>query len=287
MLISGNLANTGLGKEAVLQFAKHNPSKIYLAARTQSKAEAAISEVQAEVPNAKISFLPLDLTSFSSIGEAAKKFQSESSRLDILMNNAGIMAVPPGKTAEGFEIQFGTNHIGHFLLTKLLLPTLIKTSEEPGADVRIINLSSEGHRFAPSGGIQFDQLEGPNNQGPWELYGQSKLANILFTRELARRYPGIKSVAVHPGLIKTDLYIPSEQSNFLLRYAKAFFQPLLMRDIKYGTKNQLWASVANVQNGAYYTPIASKGSGTKYANDDKLAKKLWDWSEDALKKHGY
>ena len=202
ILVTGG--NTGLGKETVLQLAKHNPSQIFLAARNPSKAEAAIADVKKVVPTANITFLPLDLTSLKSVDSAAKSFQSQSKRLDLLYNNAGIMAVPAATTQEGYEIQFGTNHIGHALLTKLLLPTMLKTAEEPNADVRIINLSSMGHQMAPTKGIDFDNLS-LSNSSPWTRYGQSKLANILFAKELAKRYPTITSISVHPGIIKTDV----------------------------------------------------------------------------------
>lgn len=137
--------NTGLGKETVLQLAKHNPKEIFLAARTQSKAEAAIAEIKGAVPNANITYLPLDLASLPSVKKAADEFKSRSDQLDILINNAGIMATPYEKTKEGYEIQFGTNHVGHAMFTKLLLPTLLKTAEQPGADVRVVNVSSAGH----------------------------------------------------------------------------------------------------------------------------------------------
>lgn len=116
------------------------------------------------------------------------------------------MATPASTTAEGYEIQFGTNHLGHALLTKLLLPVLIKTAEEEGSDVRIINLTSGGEAFAPKGGIAFDELKSDMaSHLTLRRYGQSKLANILFTKQLAKRYPMIKSVAIHPGAVNTEL----------------------------------------------------------------------------------
>ena len=216
------------------------------------------------MPSAKVTFLHLDLSSFRSISSAAREFTSQSSRLDVLLNNAGIMAVPAGTTEEGYEIQFGTNHLGHALLTKLLLPTLLSTAEK-GTDVRIVNLSSEGHNLAPTGGILFDKSK-LDAQGTWARYGQSKLANILHARELARRYPSITAVSVHPGLITTDLYKPNKESNLLVRYGMAVMGPFIMQDVKQGALNQLWTAVAKkgeVVNGAYYKPVGqlSKGSG--------------------------
>ncbi|KAI9817472.1 MAG: hypothetical protein M1827_001082 [Pycnora praestabilis] len=287
ILVTGG--NTGLGKETILQLAKHDPSYIYLAARTPSKAEAAISEIKTSVPKASITYLPLDLSSLASVKDAADKFNSQSQRLDILMNNAGIMAVPEGETKDGYEIQFGTNHMGHALLTKLLLPTLLKTAEKQSAgEVRIVNLSSEGHNLAPWTGIIFDQAK-LLKQGAWPRYGQSKLANILFARELARRYPTITSVAVHPGLIKTDLYAPNRKSNAIVRYGMMLMGPLIMHDVPEGARNQLWAATSQegVVSGAYYKPVASKSSGSGNSRDEKLANKLWDWTENELTSKGY
>ncbi|KAI9716770.1 MAG: hypothetical protein M1812_005110 [Candelaria pacifica] len=287
ILVTGG--NTGLGKESILQLIQHNSSQIYLAARTPSKAEAAIADIKAAVPDASITYLPLDLTSLSSVKEAAETFKSKSDKLHILLNNAGIMATPMSETKEGYEIQFGTNHIGHALLTKLLMPTLLKTAEEPNADVRIVNLSSFGHNMAPSGGIIYETAK-LGKEGPWARYGQSKLANILFTKELARRYPSITSVAVHPGIIKTDLYVPTNESSMVMRYGMMVFSGLFMKDVAEGAKNQLWAATSKdkgIVSGGYYDPIGKKSGGSNYAKDGELAKKLWEWTEGELVKNGY
>lgn len=240
------------------------------------------------MPSAKVTFLHLDLSSFRSISSAAREFTSQSSRLDVLLNNAGIMAVPAGTTEEGYEIQFGTNHLGHALLTKLLLPTLLSTAEK-GTDVRIVNLSSEGHNLAPTGGILFDKSK-LDAQGTWARYGQSKLANILHARELARRYPSITAVSVHPGLITTDLYKPNKESNLLVRYGMAIMGPFIMQDVKQGALNQLWTAVAKkgeVVNGAYYKPVGQLSKGSGYAQDANLAVRLWEWTEKELVAQGY
>ena len=204
------------------------------------------------------------------------------------MNNAGIMAVPTGSTVEGYEIQFGTNHMGHALLTKLLLPTLQATAKEPGADVRIINLTSEGHNLARSGPVILDQeqLKGVNT---WTRYGYSKLANILFTRILAEKYPGITSVAIHPGVIKTDLYLPNQQSNYIMKIGLAIAGSL-RGTVATGALNQLWAATAEkgeVESGAYYKPIASKSAGSYCAQNRELAMQLWEWTEKELVAKGY
>jgi NAD(P)-dependent dehydrogenase (short-subunit alcohol dehydrogenase family) len=246
------------------------------------------------VPNAPVEFLPLDLTSFESIAAAAETFKSKETRLDVLMNNAGVMAMPYSLTKDGYEIQFGTNHMGHALLTKLLMPVMLETAKEPGADVRIVNLSSSGHQLAPSGGIIYDQAA-LEKQGPWRRYGQAKLANILFSHELAARYPQITSLSVHPGVIITDLYTSVRASVFVrgALWLYSFIGPLLpghFKDAKGGSLTQTWAVVApkeGLKNGDLYNPIGVHSNGSSYAQDRGLAKKLWEWTEEELGKHGY
>ena len=199
------------------------------------------------------------------------------------------MGTPPGTTRDGYEIQFGTNHIGHALLTKLLIPTMLSTAKMPGADVRIVNLSSEGHKLAPGGGIITDKAK-LEALGPWVRYGHSKLANILFTRELGARYPDITSIAVHPGVIKTDLYKPGKETNVLLRWGMLVLGPFMMGTVQEGAKNQLWAATTKrdgLRSGAYYTPIGSLSKGSGYAQDKIFAGKLWDWTQSELATKGF
>jgi NAD(P)-dependent dehydrogenase (short-subunit alcohol dehydrogenase family) len=184
--------------------------------------------------------------------------------------------------------------MGHALLTKLLIPVLLDTAKEPGADVRIVNLTSMGHHAAPSGGIIFDQavLE---KHSTWRRYGQAKLANILFTRELAARYPQITSVAIHPGVILTDLYA-SARANFfqkigLLVYALLVpFLPGHFKDTAGGALTQTWAATCpknQLKNGDYYRPVGVQAKSSSYGRDLGLAKKLWEWTEAEFEKHGY
>ncbi|GAB7348097.1 hypothetical protein MBLNU459_g6122t1 [Dothideomycetes sp. NU459] len=282
--------NTGLGKESVLQLVKHNPKEVYLAARTASKAEAAIAEIKNAVPNASVSFLQLDLTDFASIKNAAEQFTSRNDRLDILLNNAGIMALPYDKTAQGYEIQFGTNHMGHALLTKLLLPTLLKTAESsPDADVRIVNLSSEGHMLAPSGGILFDQVKA-ETYNTWARYGSAKLANILHARALQKRHPQLTVTSVHPGVIQTDLFAGSQRNSAIIRYGIWAFGGMFMQNVAQGARNQLWACTApksDVATGYYWTPVGKRSAGSGNAKDEKLADRLWEYTEEEFKKQGF
>jgi NAD(P)-dependent dehydrogenase (short-subunit alcohol dehydrogenase family) len=298
-------ANGGLGYESLIHLAKHNPEKIYLCARSKAKYDAAMKGITAAVPNAAsfVIYLELDLASLSSVATAADSFSAENSRLDILMNNAGIMAQPPALTKDGYEIRFGTNHVGHYLLTKRLLPIMQKTAAEPNADVRIINLTSGAYKFAPepTGFIPATCTTDMASYDTFVRYGQSKLANILFTNELVRRYPAITSVSIHPGLVETGLSTPFAEAYPWLSF---FLRPIWMLVAKQpsvGAYNQTWASVAPVEGkagtdkerlkpvkpGGYYVPVAKEGSMTKFAKDGELAKQLWDWTEAELQKHGY
>ncbi|KAG9658611.1 hypothetical protein KCU95_g9478, partial [Aureobasidium melanogenum] len=172
--------SSGLGKERVHQLAKHNPAKVYLTARTNP------------LSRDRYGFFRIYKTSFQS--------------LDILMNNAGLAGIPPGMTADALEIQFGTNYMGPALLTKLLLPLLLETAKQPNSDVRIINLSSGIFKQAPKQGIIFADLETPMQKtGSVAKYGQYKLGNYFFTKVCAQKYPTIKSVALHPGIVNTEI----------------------------------------------------------------------------------
>ena len=288
VLVTGG--NNGIGKETVLQLAKHDPRKIYLASRTESKGRDAIASIKSQTSqDVDIEYLPLDLTSLPSIKQAADQVISHSNRLDILVLNAGIMAVPPGKTASGQDIQLGTNHVGHFLLTKLLLPTLQRTAKEHNSDVRVISVSSEAQNLAPS----LDTIistEKLTATGPWTRYAASKAANIAFAAELARRYPSLTSVSLHPGIIKTDIYIPNAESSMVMRYGAKLVGPLLFGTIEWGAFNQLWAAAGakkeELSNGGYYTPVG-KLRNNKWSTDADAGRQLWEWTEKELKTAGY
>ncbi|KAJ8115724.1 hypothetical protein OPT61_g2692 [Boeremia exigua] len=292
ILVTGG--NAGLGKQTITYLCAHSPRRVYLAARSASKAAAGISDVRSSVPECcEIIHLPLDLTSFSSIADAASTFQRAETRLDILINNAGIMACPYSTTKEGYEVQLGTNHMGHALLTKLLLPTLLHTASTTG-DARIVTLSSAGHAISVPNGLLLDQKQ-LEEQGTWKRYGQSKLCNVLFARELAERHPQLTSVSLHPGVIFTDLF-QSLRANVFLKaglwlYGLLFFAiPGHYKSTVGGALNQTWAATARKEdlvNGAYYKPVGVKSSGSKYARDSGLQKKLWEWTEAELEKHGY
>jgi NAD(P)-dependent dehydrogenase (short-subunit alcohol dehydrogenase family) len=283
ILVTG--ANVGLGKQAVLEFARHKPRLILLGARSVQKANAAAEEIKQQVPGAAIQVLELDLASFASVKQAAATVLSTCPRLDILMLNAGIMATEPGLTADGYEMQFGTNHMGHALLAKLLLPLLTQTAST-GNDVRVVSLSSDAHSYASKPGIDFDSLKTRAEAlGPLGRYHQSKLANVLWARQLAREYPQLTVAAIHPGAVQTQL---AERASGLPSIVRGLTRILtgFFSTVEQGVRNQLWASVAaGVESGEYYEPVGVKGKTSAFGLDDGLARRLWDWTERELEGH--
>ena len=244
------------------------------------------------MPTANITFLELDLASLASVKSAADTFTASSPRLDILLNNAGTMALPPSLTPDGYEIQFGTNHIGHALLTKLLLPNLERTAALPDTtppDVRIINVSSDMHTFAPASGLALPAARTDMKAySTWTRYGHSKLANILFTKSLAEKYPAIRSVTVHPGPVDTGLSLNFQRDH---PWVAAVAGPVVLRMLKsvqHGALTQLFAATSEeAKSGAYYVPVAKESVPSKFARDPALAEELWAWTERELVAQGY
>jgi NAD(P)-dependent dehydrogenase (short-subunit alcohol dehydrogenase family) len=204
------------------------------------------------------------------------------------------MATPYSLTKEGYEIQLGTNHMGHALLTKLLLPTMLETAKQPDADVRVVTLSSAAHHVTFKEGINFDQA-GLEKESTWRRYGASKLANILFARELAARNPSITSVAIHPGVIMTDLFGQLATNVFLkigiwVYGILAMVLPGHFRSAEGGALNSTWCATTkkeNLESGAFYRPVGVKNPGSKLSSDPGLQKRLWEWTEAEFSEHGY
>ncbi|KAK2022182.1 short chain dehydrogenase [Colletotrichum zoysiae] len=287
VLVTGG--NSGLGLETVRQIAKHNPAHVYLAARSREKAEAAIEALRKDNPDAApVSHLPLDLASFASVKAAAERFTAASDRLDLLVNNAGIMHTPEGLTEDGYEVQFGTNHMGHALLTQLLLPTLRRTAAERNPDVRVVFLSSAAEGWAPADTYRFDRLRTtmPETASRFR-YGISKVANVHYAAALAERTPEVRVVCVHPGVVDTNLAEP------LISNTNVVFGTLIWIGAKIaavsaqkGALNQLWASFhPDAETGAFYFPVGVPGKGTKLSQDREKREQLWKWTEDELKSH--
>jgi NAD(P)-dependent dehydrogenase (short-subunit alcohol dehydrogenase family) len=195
-------ANGGLGLEVARELARKG-GHVVMAARDQAKAEAARASIHDEVPDASLELQPLDLASQRSVREAAAQILAGQPRIDILINNAGVMAVPERRTADGFELQLAVNHLGHFALTALLLPALLASA---GA-ARVVSVTSTGRHAGRA--LDPDNLHLAGNYDPWRAYGQSKLANVHFALELDRRLRAAglpaKSIVVHPGFTNTDL----------------------------------------------------------------------------------
>ncbi|KAI1209449.1 NAD(P)-binding protein [Annulohypoxylon truncatum] len=289
ILVTGGTA--GLGASSVSLLAKRNPTCIYITGRNSEAADNVIEGIRRESPDSKtkVKFIECNLTNLSSAKQAAEYLLARESRLDVLMANAGIMATPPGLTKDGYEVQFGTNHIGHALLIRKLLPLLEKTAALPGTDVRIIMLASVGFVMAPrQDGIVFDQLRTTQDYwilGPWQRYGQSKLANILYARELARRYPSITTLAIHPGSTPTNLNGGLSLMDKSVSWVGTLGQS---QTLEQGPWNQVWAVGAprdKVVSGNFYEPVGinSEDQLNSHALNQTLAEKLWDWTEKEIK----
>jgi len=280
-LITG--ANTGIGKITVLELAKKNMT-IYLATRNAEKAEQAIADIKQKVPNANIEFIKLDVSDLEQVKSVAERFVKEHPTLNYLVNNAGIMATPYEIGPQGYEMQWATNYMGHVLLTRILLPVLQNTAES-GEDVRIINVSSYAHNFAPKQGIDFDNIN-LENSSTWTRYGQSKLGNILFNNELVKRYPNIKSFVLHPGFIRTDLYNGMNASYGIFgRIGNFLTKPFYLSPYQGALTSLYCFSPDADQNvGKYLVPFGQVGKPTHNAVNKKLGSTLWKWTSDEFTK---
>jgi NAD(P)-dependent dehydrogenase (short-subunit alcohol dehydrogenase family) len=292
-LITG--AASGLGRESARALAAHGAS-VTVMARSSERAEGAVAEIGAMVPGADLEPGVADLGDLGNIRAFADSYLARHDALDVLVNNAGVMACPFGHTADGFETQFGTNHLGHFLLTALLFPAL-----QAGEHPRVVTLTSAGHSRADV------DLADPNFEhteySPWVAYGRAKTANALFARELARRAgpSGLLSFSVHPGGIITDLgrhltdELMHDMADFARRRSAAASDSGAPKDLHFktveaGAATQVWAATTSElagQNGAY---LADCGLGVlgadpgvngfmAYLLDDEHAAALWELSE--------
>lgn len=270
-------ANAGLGFEAAKVLAGKN-ARVLIGCRTQSKAQQAATHILTDYPDANIEIVPLDLASLESIADAAAMVNEEA-RLDVLINNAGIMIPPHELTADGFESQFGVNHLGPFALTCQLLN---KLQESP--DARVVSTASLAHK---RGKIFFDDINAQKNYNAVTRYAQSKLANLLFGYELQRRLSASGSdtisVVAHPGIAETELsrYMPGALQTLL-----PIFRPLMNTAAEGAWPTLLAATSEDVIGGAYYGPKkrgetagpAVKVKSTRVSRDEAIAKRLWELS---------
>ncbi|XP_066551819.1 dehydrogenase/reductase SDR family member 13 isoform X2 [Amia ocellicauda] len=268
--------NTGIGKATALELARRG-ARVILACRNKQRAEAAVHDIRRDSGSSAVVFMQLDLASLQSVRSFAETFLKTEPRLDLLINNAGLVA--DGRTEDGFGIEFGVNHLGHFLLTCLLLPRL----KEGGAS-RVVTLSSLAHIW---GRIDFDNLNSKRDLGTgkysWQFfsaYCNSKLCNVLFTHELAKRLQGtnVTCYCVHPGVVRTEL------SRNCSLWQKVFIKPiskLFFLDAEEGAQTTLHCALQESiepLSGRYFSCCAVQEVGAK-ARDDAVAKKLWEVSE--------
>ncbi|XP_076746516.1 retinol dehydrogenase 12 isoform X3 [Maylandia zebra] len=267
-------ANAGIGKETSRDLARRG-ARVVMACRDLTRAERAAEEIRRSTGNGNVVIRHLDLASTYSIRQFAKDFLDSEERLDILINNAGVMMCPKQLTEDNFETQLAVNHLGHFLLTNLLLPKLKSSSPS-----RVVNVSSIAHR---GGRIDFDDLFFSRRPyGALESYRQSKLANILFSRELARRLSGsgVSSFSLHPGVIRTELGRHVEGWFPLVGLLLKLPSLLLMKTPWEGCQTSLYCAVTpglEELSGCYFSDCAEKETAPE-GQDDVVARKLWEVS---------
>jgi NAD(P)-dependent dehydrogenase (short-subunit alcohol dehydrogenase family) len=274
-------ANTGLGLETAKVLAAKGAS-VVLAVRNLDKGQAAADQITAASRSADVTVHQLDLTSLDAIRKSADALRARLSAIDLLINNAGVMYTPKQQTADGFELQFGTNHLGHFAFTGLLLDMLL-----PVPDSRVITVSSIGHRIRAR--INFDDLQSERSYSRIAAYGQSKLANLMFTYELQRRLSGkgkTIAAAAHPGGSNTELM---RNMPAVLRVLSAAIAPLLTQSAAAGALPTLRAATdPNVLGGQYYGPSGlgeARGNpvlvkSSEQSHDVEIQRRLWTVSEE-------
>jgi len=276
MIVTG--ANTGVGYETAKALLLHN-AKVYIAARSLEKSTEAIKKLKAET-NKDAIFLKLDLASLKAVKTAAEEFTSKENELHVLFNNGGVM-VPPIEqlTEDGYDLQFGTNVVGHYYFTMLLMPVLLAGTETSGdGKARVVNTSSSVHMFSNMDFNTFKDGPARKRAGTQKLYSQSKHGVVVWATELARRYgdQGIVSTALNPGNLKTDLQ----------RHLGCIQKPLIdlmLYPVPYGALTQLYAGTSPEGkdfNGKYLIPWARMGEARADTQDPEVGRQLWSWLEE-------
>lgn len=286
-LITG--ANSGIGFAAALKLA-HKDAELILACRDVRKGEAALARIREEAPGVRAEVAALDLASLDSVREFAARELERQRPLHVLINNAGVMAVPRRTlTADGFEMQFGTNVLGHFALTGLLWAAIRQAEVSSAEAPRVVTIASIAHKRTH---LQLDDLQSERSYSPMRAYQQSKLANLMLALEMSRRLQGsgsrIRSVAAHPGIAETALFRTDERSAFAraLRTAIGHAIGIFLNDEAEGALPTLYAATSpDAENGGYYGPqqfgeTRGDAVGTakiaRHALDEALAAKLWE-----------
>ncbi|GHB24278.1 oxidoreductase [Streptomyces umbrinus] len=277
-------ANSGIGYVTARELARRG-ARVVLACRSESRGTEAADRLAIEVPDAGAEFEPLDLGDLDSVREFAAAYGRKYGRLDLLVNNAGLMALPQGRTADGFETQFGVNHLGHFALTGLLMPTLLTT---PGA--RVVSVSSFVHALA---NIDINDLNSERKYGRWTAYGRSKTANLLFVHELARRLAAtgsdVVAAAAHPGYAATNLMTvaPRMQGRKTSERFMEIGSRFVAQSAEAGALPTLYAATApGVRPDSFTGPsiLGLRGSPAKsrrarWTFNDLAGQRLWEESE--------
>ncbi|MGM0447860.1 MAG: oxidoreductase [Methanobacteriota archaeon] len=293
-------ANSGLGYAGTREFAARGAT-VVMACRSVERAEAAAEELRADAGGAvdgELDVRECDLASLDSTSAFAEGLRADYDAVDVLCNNAGVMAIPRGETADGFETQFGVNHLGHFALTGRLLD-LLDAAEGIEGDARVVTQSSGAHE---QGEMDFSDLNWEESYGKWKAYGRSKLANLLFAYELQRRLDaaggseasdegegfGVRSVACHPGYTDTNLQLRTaeESGNPLMKVGMKAANAVLGQDPDIGVEPMLYAATADVDGGAYVEPgglmnmrghpTVGRSNDASYDRED--ARTLWEYS---------
>jgi NAD(P)-dependent dehydrogenase (short-subunit alcohol dehydrogenase family) len=271
ILITGG--NDGIGR-ATAQVLLERGHRVIIAGRSTVKLEAAVATLKYRTGNEEVHWLYCDLSNMETVRAAADTFISRFGKLDVLINNAGVFTNELQFSEEGIELQFAVNHLGHFLLTNLLIP-LLKAA--PAG--RIVNLASVAHYH---GKLDFESLTGdggPENYNGLEAYARSKLANVLFTRELARRYPEIESNCLHPGVIRTR--IANKGTRWFFSLLWSFYKPF-MRSTRCGARTPLYLALSPEVRGVtgrYFDERQCCRKPSELARDPELAHELWEWSD--------
>lgn len=277
-------ASSGLGLETIRTLAGAGAG-VLMVARNKAKLESARDTLQAELPDARLDTVVLDLADLGSVRTGAAQILQRCPRIDLLINNAGVMACPLERTAQGFEMQFGTNHLGHFLLTSRLMPALLAA-----APARVVNLSSAAHKMAAFNAEDPNYLE--REYEKWQAYGESKTANVLFSVGMEQRFGGrgVHALAVHPGVIMTELSRHLMESDYEFLASRGSASAMKMKSVEAGAATSVWAASSPTLEGrgGFYledcqeaVPLVEgvDGGVADYALDSSAADQLWDISE--------
>ncbi|KAH7321293.1 retinol dehydrogenase [Stachybotrys elegans] len=275
--------SSGVGLELARILYQHNAT-IYIATRSEDRANEAIADIKKSQPSSKgqLVFLKLVLDDLTTIKASAEEFLAKESRLDVIWNNAGVMTPPQGsKTKQGYELQVGTNSLGHFLFIKFLTPIILETAKTaPKGSVRIVWVSSVSIDFGPKPAIDFDNMDFKRDEDPQSKYNRSKSGNLIHAAEFQRRYPdsGVVSTSMNPGLLKTGL-----QRHF--SPMQKFQIKLIARPAKFGAYTELFAGLdpSVTEEDKWITPFGHREAPRQDIIEPEQCRKYWEWCEEQVK----